>query len=882
MSDPVPHRRMTPERWALLEPLIDAALDLAPDRRPAFYDEVAANDLELRAELERLVARSSDQDDLFASAGAERFARLFDGSPAPGLTTDILPKLQESLGAAYTLERELGGGGMSRVFLAHEAGLGRRVVIKVLAPELAAGINAERFDREIKLAASLQQANIVPLLATGRAAGYRYYTMPFVEGRSLRDRLAREGVLPIGEAVNLLRDVARALAYAHARGVVHRDIKPGNVLLSGGTAVVTDFGIAKALTAARGEGGDTLTSGGSGIGTPPYMAPEQAAGDPTVDQRADIYGFGCLAYEVFTGKPPFQGDASHLIIAAHFHETPRPVTEGRSDVPPAIDALIAQCLEKNPRRRPQSAAELLATLDAVSSGPTGEVRRRSLANVIRAAAVALAVAIGAGVIGAGAYVAYRSARATEPNATEPLTLTAIPFRNVSRDQEVGYCADGITDEILTALGKVPGIQIVGRNAARRYRDRDVEELAVERELGAVFLMTGTCQERGGRIVVSAQLHDSVSRREPWSGEVESVPGDSRSLADNIARVMALALHTKYSARIGEPKRGALSARATNDEAYQQYLDGQAVLLRRRGVKESIKSFEAAIRLDPKFAHAHAMLAKALTFYPLFYGTPPADVRDTIAHTAQRALALDSTLADAHVAIAMVHVGSGEWDKAAREFERALELEPDNFDIHFDYARNLTMRGDLQEALRQLEQARKLEPSSPLILAWTSYAYFLKGEVDSAVKQSARAVRLDSTLTATTNLGALVNLGTGHLEEARRLIEAQTLSNPMATAPYGYAKLRDTTAALKIVRQMEFVIPRPWSAAVQRATVMLAIGDTARALAALEQSADSTGPMWITVISPLDPAYDPVRQSNRFAALVSRAGLNVASVTARRR
>ena len=246
---------MTRERWSLLEPLVDAALDLAPDRRAAFYDEVTANDPELRAELERLVGRSGDDDELFSSAAAERFALLLDGTQAPSLVTDVLPQLQVSLGSAYTLERELGGGGMSRVFLAHEAELGRRVVIKVLTPELAAGINAERFDREIKLVASLQQANIVPLLATGRAAGYPYYTMPFVEGRSLRDRLAREGVLPIGEGVNLLRDVARALAYAHAQGVVHRDIKPGNVLLSGGTAVVTDFGIAKALTAARGDGG---------------------------------------------------------------------------------------------------------------------------------------------------------------------------------------------------------------------------------------------------------------------------------------------------------------------------------------------------------------------------------------------------------------------------------------------------------------------------------------------------------------------------------------------------------------------------------------------------------------------------------------------------
>jgi len=872
---------MTRERWSVLEPLIDAALDLEPDRRPAFYDEVAANDPALRADLERLVGRSGDDDAMLSPASAERFALLFDGQRAPNLVADILSQLEASLGAAYALERELGGGGMSRVFLAHEADLGRRVVIKVLPPELAAGINAERFDREIKLLASLQQANIVPLLATGRAAGYPYYTMPFVEGRSLRDRLAREGVLPISEAVNLLRDVARALAYAHAQGVVHRDIKPGNVLLSGGTAVVTDFGIAKAIAAAAGGNRPerdsardlstrSLTHSGSGIGTPPYMAPEQAAGDPSVDHRADIYAFGCLAYEVFTGKPPFQGDAPHLIIAAHYQETPRPVTEGRNDVPPAIAALIAQCLEKNPRRRPQSAAELLETLDAISSGPTVSVRRRSPVTVVRGA-VTLALAV---VVGVAAYVAYHSAR------TDALTLAAIPFRNVSGDTALDSRAEGISDEILTAMGKVPGIQIVGRNWARRYRNRDVQERAVQRELGAALLVTGTYAERGARIVVSAQLNDTLAGSELWSDSFESSPGNFRSLADSIAREMADALHARYAGRIGEPQRGALSARTTNDEAYQQYFEGQTLLRNRgSGVKESVRSFEAAIRLDPNFARAHGALATALTFYPWFSGILPAQLKDSVINTARRALDLDPTLADAQSAIALVYANSGEWDKAATAFERAIEMEPNNFDVHFNYGRISTIRGDLPKALQQFEQASKLERVSALVSAWTAYVYFLKGQRDPALKELALAARLDSTLSPAMNLGALVNLGTDHLADARRLIALQRPSNPMSTAPYGYAMLGDTAAAMSFVREVESVTPRPWFADVQRASVSLAIGDTAAALSALERSADTTGPLWIWVISPRDPAYDPVRRSRRFAALVNKAGLDVPWVTA---
>ncbi|HKV50320.1 MAG TPA: serine/threonine-protein kinase [Gemmatimonadaceae bacterium] len=281
---------------------------------------------------------------------------------------DLRDQLQDTLGTTYTLERELGGGGMSRVFVANEVRLNRKVVVKVLAPELMQGLSAERFEREILLAASLQQANIVPVLSAGDSAGAPYFTMPFVEGQSLRARLAH-GPLSIAEATSILRDVARALAYAHERGVVHRDIKPDNVLLSRGAAMVTDFGIAKAIAAsATGARGATLTQLGTALGTPAYMAPEQAAGDPNTDRRADFYAFGCMAYELLTGRPPFEAKTPQRLLAAHMSETPKPVTELRPDTPPELARLIAQCLEKEPDARPQSADALLATLDTMSTG----------------------------------------------------------------------------------------------------------------------------------------------------------------------------------------------------------------------------------------------------------------------------------------------------------------------------------------------------------------------------------------------------------------------------------------------------------------------------------------------------------------------------------
>jgi len=283
--------------------------------------------------------------------------------------SDLQAQLQATLSGAYTLERELGGGGMSRVFVADEVRLGRKVVVKVLSPELAAGISAERFEREIRTAASLQQANIVPVLATGDTDGLPYYTMPFVEGESLRARLSKQPPLSMSDTLRILGDVGRALQYAHEHGIVHRDIKPDNVLLSGGTAVVTDFGIAKALSDSRtGGAGATLTALGTSIGTPAYMAPEQAAGDPDIDHRADIYAFGCMAFELLTSKPPFHGRTPSRILGAHMGEAPPSLAEARPDIPQTLTDLVMRCLAKDPADRPQTVADVITALNSVTSG----------------------------------------------------------------------------------------------------------------------------------------------------------------------------------------------------------------------------------------------------------------------------------------------------------------------------------------------------------------------------------------------------------------------------------------------------------------------------------------------------------------------------------
>ncbi|MFI5311935.1 MAG: protein kinase [Gemmatimonadales bacterium] len=327
------------------------------------------------------------------------------------MTDNLRSQLQATLTGSYTLERELGGGGMSRVFVADELRLKRKVVVKVLSPELAQGISVERFEREIQTVAALQHANIVPVHTAGDTNGLPFYTMPFVEGESLRARLAR-GPLAVTEVIGILRDVTRALAYAHQRGVVHRDIKPDNVLIAGGAAVVTDFGIAKAISASRtASGGATLTQMGTSIGTPAYMAPEQAAGDPDIDQRADIYSLGAMAYELLSGQAVFANRTPQRMLAAHMGEAPRPITELRGDLPAALADLVMQCLAKDAKDRPQSAGDIARVLDTITSGSGmqamppvllgGPAMFRKALAIYAAAFVAVAILAKAAIVGIG-------------------------------------------------------------------------------------------------------------------------------------------------------------------------------------------------------------------------------------------------------------------------------------------------------------------------------------------------------------------------------------------------------------------------------------------------------------------------------------------------
>ncbi len=381
------------------------------------------------------------------------------------VTLDFQEQLQRSLGEVYRIERELGGGGMSRVFVAVETSLQRKVVVKVLLPELAAGVSVDRFRREIYLAAQLQHPHIVPLLSAGESNGLPFFTMPYVDGESLRARLIRERELPVPQAVRVLRDVASALAYAHEQGVVHRDIKPDNVLLSHGVAVVTDFGVAKALTASSGfEHGAAhpgLTSLGVTLGTPHYMAPEQGTADPSMDHRVDLYAFGATAYEMLTGEPPFTGKTPHAVLGAHLSVTPTPIDKLRPGLPPLLALVIMKCLEKRPADRPQRADEIIHALDTLTTPSTGTVplqtlRRRGrvremLTSGLRHFALPVAILL----VGAAALLFVRSrpkelpvsANVTPPAVVEP-AAAPVPPAPTALAESAKATADTLSDSDL--------------------------------------------------------------------------------------------------------------------------------------------------------------------------------------------------------------------------------------------------------------------------------------------------------------------------------------------------------------------------------------------------------------------------------------------------
>ena len=775
---------------------------------------------------------------------------------------DLRDQLQATLGAHYTLEHELTGGAMARVFAAQDAVLSRRIVVKVLSPEMAEGVSAERFAREIRIAASLNQANIVPVLATGETNGLPYYTMPFVDGLSLRERLKKDGALPINEAFSVMRDVARALAFAHQHGVVHRDIKPENVLLSGDAAVVTDFGIAKAISVARttsaGAASPTLTAAGIAIGTPAYMAPEQISGEDAVDHRTDIYAFGCLAYELIAGRPPFAETSARELFAAHITKAPTPLSTLRRDCPSAISDIVMHCLEKDPARRPQSARELLSAMDAAhvarpSNALRGALRSPATWPIVGAVVLALVIFL---------------ALSRQTSSDVDRSVAVLPLTNIGGDSAQEYLADGMTDELATALGKMPGVRIASRSLAGRYRgQRDVDVRDVGRTLAVTHVLQGSLRRVGDKLRVNAVLTNAADGIEVWSDSYDRGADDVFAVQDEITRGVAGAL--------GVAGRGGSEVRGTRDvEAYDQYLRGQ-FLLRRRGpgVRQAAQLFERAIARDANFARAHAALAAALQLFPYFAATPAAEVHEQATAAARRALELDSTLAEAHTALGLAYMHALDWTRAHESMKRAVELDPTDASAHHQYGRLLLYTGETDSAAAEFRRAKAIDPFSALYSTWIALTMSLRGDQTGALEEITRAIEIDSLNPVALQVATRVYFHTNRPTEARAAAMRLPEFLPWnAVAAYLYARIGDRDRAMRVRQSIERMSPRPWMVETSISYVSLGLGDTARALTAMEKATD-LGEIWPSFWPLSDPMYDEVRRSRRFAELERRVGLS---------
>ncbi len=868
MSHATPDPRNEPEpllphNWHELAPLVDALLDAPPERRAALRDELSAGDANRRAELEHLVAECEREAPLLDAQAAERFDVLL------GETPDV--PLPDVLGGRYRIERELGRGGMARVYLARDIKHARNVAVKVIRPELAASLGRERFLREIRIAAQLHHPNIVALYDSGDADGVLYFVMPYEEGPSLRARLSDGTTLSVAEAVSTLRDLARALAYAHEHGIVHRDVKPDNVMLSGGMAVVTDFGIAKAVSVAQGDTAlHTLTQAGAGIGTAAYMAPEQAVGDPGTDHRADIYSFGCLAYELFTGKPPFHDLPTHLIIAAHVGTEPVPITDVRADVPVAVAQLVARCLEKNPVARPQSAQELLSELERVSTVSHTVVRRRmSRARVVAFSTIGVMLV---GIGGFSGYSFYRNAKTPVAPMPGELTLAVLPLRSLGGDSLHVDMADGFSDEIATSLRKTPGVHVMSRPTVGRYSgQRDIDPQKTGRDLGARFLVMGSLRWNGDELSVNVKLVESQDLNVLWAEVIDRHDGDFSSARDSIVRAIEQTLRTRFGASARALVNAQTIVGVTNAEAYRMYLLAQGKLNKRgQNVRASADLFRSAATLDTNYAKAWSGLSLALALTPYFHPVSTRQVAAEATSAALRAQSLDSTLAQPHVALGLVYEHDYKWADAETEFQAALRLRSsDDVESLVQYGRYLLFRGRNADGLAQFLTARESDPASALVSSWVSYAYYLGGRLDSALAESNRAYQSDSTNMTTLSLGAGIRVKSGRKKEALDLVSRIKVLHPLVL--YVLAAAGDTLTAMARLRSIESKQPRPWLAATARAFTMLGAGDTTQAMAALELATD-LNENWPTMEPISDPMYDSIRASARFQRLLRRVGL----------
>ncbi|HJR35371.1 MAG TPA: protein kinase [Gemmatimonadales bacterium] len=742
--------------------------------------------------------------------------------------SQLQERLNTGLAGRYSLERELGEGGMALVFLARDLRHERRVALKVLRPEISAEIGAERFLREIKMAAGLTHPHILPVYDSGQADGLLFYVMPNMEGRSLRERLETERQLPIDEALRITREVASALDYAHRQRVVHRDIKPENILFHEGNSMVADFGIGKALTGAAG-----VTQAGLAIGTPAYMSPEQAGGED-IDGRSDIYSLGCVLYEMLSGEVPFTGPTPQAIMSKRFL-SPVPHVKAMRDVPEGLDQTVTRALARAPVDRFQTSGEFAAALRP------GTATQRTPAGSERSSPAAKAVAV-------------------------------LPLANMSADPENEYFSDGMTEEIIGALSKVPGLQVASRISCFSFKGKEVDIRQVGEKLGVGSVLTGSVRKIGNRIRITAQLVNVESGYQLWSETYDRQLEDVFAIQDELSRAIVDALKLKLGSDSEQ-----LVVPTKNLEAYNLYLKGRFFFFRftEPGLRKSLELFQNVLLQEPGYARAYSGIADCWCELADDWVAPD-DAYPRAKAAATTALRLDPDLVEAMTSIGKVLCWY-EWNfsDAEQQLRRAVLLNPNYTEAHWTFGSVLPAVGALGEAIAEMRKAITLDPLHPHHSRWLGRFLLFAKDYDAAITQSQKTIELHADY-----FHAYLDTGSAYLAQGKpdQALEWFQRGQKLDSSVRSYdalivralAPLGRREEAEEILSRLEAESRQHYVRSEVLAMGYAAVGELDKAFNLLERAvqARSAGLIYLH----LDPGYEPLRKDSRFAGLVTRIGL----------